>query len=67
MGVAMLAGYGVGLWKNLDIAVAQWLRKGNRFRPQRKLGDFYQTRLERYKRLLDVLDQWAEAHAETSP
>jgi xylulokinase len=64
MGVAVLAGYGVGLFKTLEAAAAQWIRKGNVVRPARKLAAYYQTRLARYKRLLECLHQWAETGAE---
>ncbi len=59
MGVALLAGYGVGLWKNLDKAAADWLQTGDRVRPQRKCAQHYQSRLARYTRLVDLLQEWA--------
>jgi xylulokinase len=61
MGVAILAGYGVGLFKKVEAAAARWIRRGNVVRPSRKLGSHYQTRLARYARLLERLNQWAEA------
>ncbi len=65
MGVALLAGFGVGLWKNLDSAASRWLKTGERFRPQRKLAAHYQSRLARYQQLLELLQQWAEMTQES--
>ncbi len=59
MGAALLAGYGVGLWKNLDTAATRWLQTGERFRPQRKLANHYQLRLARYRHLVALLNEWA--------
>ncbi len=64
MGAALLAGYGVGLWKSLDSAATRWLQTGERFRPQRKLAPHYQMRQARYTRLMDLLQQWAVATEE---
>ena len=64
MGAALLAGYGVGLFNRLETAAAQWIHKGDSVRPARKLAAHYQTRLDRYRRLLECLDQWAETEPE---
>jgi xylulokinase len=60
LGVALLAGFGVGLFKKLETAAARWIRKGDAVRPTRKLASHYQTRLARYTALLQQLNQWAE-------
>jgi xylulokinase len=64
MGVALLAGYGVGLFKRLPTAAGQWIHKGDSIRPARKLAPHYQTRLASYKSLLACLQQWAETEPE---
>jgi xylulokinase len=64
MGAAILAGYGVGLFKRLEAAAARWIRRGNVVRPSRKLGSHYRMRLARYTGLLECLNQWAETSAE---
>jgi xylulokinase len=64
MGVALLAGYGVGLFNTLAGAAARWIHKGAPVRPARKLAAHYQARLARYKGLLDCLAQWAESEPE---
>ena len=65
MGVAILAGYGVGLFKKLETPAARWIRRGNVVRPRRKLALHYETRLARYVRLLEHLSQWSETDSET--
>lgn len=65
MGVAILAGYGVGVFKKLETAAARWIRRGKVVRPRRKLASHYQKRLDRYRRLLDQLNQWAASGSES--
>ena len=64
MGVALLAGYGVGLFKTLETAAAKWIHKGNVVRPARKLAAYYRARLARYRRLLELLGEWAGSEPE---
>ncbi|MFZ5832963.1 MAG: xylulokinase [Planctomycetota bacterium] len=66
LGVALLAGYGVGLFKSLESAAAQWIHRGTVVRPARKLGEHYRSRLARYKRLLEALRDWADIETETA-
>jgi xylulokinase len=61
LGVAMLAGYGVGLFKKLEAAAARWICRGHVTRPSRKLAAHYRQRLARYAGLLEHLDQWAKS------
>jgi xylulokinase len=60
LGAALLAGRGVGLFTNLDAAAKEWIETGNTVRPNRALAEDYAARLDRYRRLLDVLQQWAK-------
>ena len=57
MGAALLAGYGVGLFKNLASTANAWISKGQIYRPNRKQRSYYQTRMQRYKHLLAALDE----------
>ena len=59
MGAAMLAGYGVGLFKSLDAAAAGWIRKGRTFRPEKEMIARYRGEVARYRRLLDSLNTFA--------
>jgi xylulokinase len=58
LGAALLAGYGVGLFRSLDAAAGDWIRTGHVVRPDRKRASHYEARLVRYRRLLEVLQQW---------
>jgi len=65
LGAALLAGFGVGLFGKLEVTAARWIRRGEAVRPSRRLGAHYQTRLARYTRLLQHLNQWAESQSQT--
>jgi xylulokinase len=56
LGVAMLAGWGVGLLKGLPQAARQWIELGETTRPKRSLAGHYSRRLARYETLLRNLD-----------
>jgi xylulokinase len=58
LGVALLAGYGVGLFQKLEAAASRWIRRGNVVRPARRMGSHYRSRLARYTRLLEHLGRW---------
>lgn len=58
LGAALLAGFGVGLFTSLDAAAAEWIETGQPLRPNRALAGHYRVRLDRYRRLLAVLDEW---------
>ena len=57
LGVAMLAGYGVGLLKSLPDAAKQWVTLGEATSPQRSLASLYTKRLSRYAAFLEHLNQ----------
>jgi xylulokinase len=59
LGVALLAGYGVGLFNKLEAAAGRWIRRGIVVRPARKLDSHYRMRLTRYTGLIKHLNQWA--------
>ncbi len=56
MGVAMLAGFGVGVFKSLPAAAKRWVRPAQAVRPDRKLASHYAGRVDRYRGLLERLD-----------
>jgi xylulokinase len=60
LGVALLAGHGVGLFPDLDEAARRWITAGAAVEPDRSLAGHYAARLSRYRRLLDLLQQWTE-------
>jgi xylulokinase len=59
LGAALVAGYGVGLFRSLDAAASNWIRTGRVIRPDRKRASHYKTRLARYRRLLGLLQEWS--------
>jgi xylulokinase len=60
LGSAMLAGYGVGLFDDLDKTAAQWVRTGKRIPSNPRMAHHYRQRLDRYERLLEAMQHWAE-------
>lgn len=60
LGAALLAGFGVGLFRSLDAAACEWINTGHVVRPDRKQAAHYQARLDRYRRLLEALQSWSE-------
>ena len=59
LGAALLAGFGVGLVKNLDATARQWIGTGRVFRPDPRQAGNFQTRLDRYQYLLEILNAWS--------
>jgi len=62
LGSALLAGYGVGLVRDLDATARKWISAGSAFRPDRRWAGYYQARRERYQRLLEILNAWSHRH-----
>jgi xylulokinase len=60
LGVALLAGYGVGLFDDLDAAARRWINTDNLVRPEPALAAHYRSRLTRYQQLLEVMHNWSE-------
>lgn len=59
LGAALVAGFGVGLFRNLDAAACTWITTGRVTLPDRKLASYYGKRLARYHHLLKELNQWS--------
>ncbi len=60
MGCALLAGFGVGLFKDLARISQKWVGRGAVTKPLQRQFTHYSARLKRYRRLLDLLNQWSE-------
>lgn len=56
MGAALVAGFGVGLFKSLAAAARRWVTLGDRVTPQRKSAKHYEARISTYRKLLVALD-----------
>ena len=59
MGCALLAGFGVGLVKDLDRSAQAWVGKGARTKSTHRESVHYARRLRRYRQLLEHLNTWA--------
>lgn len=59
MGAALLAGYGVGVVKDLQEAAARWVRTGTVTEPDPARAAVARRRLARYEELLAALNRWA--------
>lgn len=62
LGSALLAGYGVGLIKDLDATARRWISTDIAVRPDRRVAHYSQARLDRYQRLLETLNAWSDRH-----
>ncbi len=60
LGAALLAGYGVGLIGDLDDAARQWIRTGEAVRPDPAFAAHYRMRVDRYRRLIDAMQEWSD-------
>jgi xylulokinase len=58
LGSALLAGWGVGLFKDLGQTASQWIKPGKSVNPQKSDVAFYTRRLEQYVNLLEKLNSW---------
>ncbi len=64
LGVALLAGHGVGLFPDLAEAASAWIKPRQAVRPNRRRRHYYAQRLARYTALLEALHQWSRAPSE---
>ena len=61
LGVALLAGFGVGLFGDLAGTAQAWIRTGTVFHPDPQRRALYAGRLRRYAGLLEAVNAWSEA------
>jgi xylulokinase len=60
LGVALVAGYGVGLVDDLDAAAQRWIQTEIAATPNPSLAAHYRRRTARYEGLLRCLDDWSQ-------
>ncbi len=59
LGAALVAGYGIGLFRSLDAVAGDWIQTGDVIRPDRKRAGHYRRRVARYRQLLELLQEWS--------
>ena len=57
LGAALLAGFGVGLFRGLPSAAKQWIGMGVTTRPRKSMASYYAGRARRYETLLERLKE----------
>jgi xylulokinase len=57
MGLALLAGYAAGIFKDLDGAAQHWTRIGRKTKPDPQKNELYQERLNRYRAYIQVINE----------
>jgi xylulokinase len=60
MGAALLAGYGVGLFDDLNIVAGEWIATGTSIDFNSTLASYYAKRQRSYANLLEALNEWSE-------
>jgi xylulokinase len=55
MGLSLLAGHAVGIFKDLDEAVSQWTKIGRKTTPDPQKYELYRGRLNRYRSYIQVM------------
>lgn len=64
-GAAMLAGLGIGVFRDLDKTAGAWISKGGMVRPDRSVAGHYAARQKRYAQLLASPAVLTNLHRET--
>ena len=57
LGAAMLAGYGVGLFRSLPATATRWIVHGEAVRPRKSMAAYYAGRLAEYRKLIEHLNR----------
>jgi xylulokinase len=60
LGAALLAGHGVGLIGDIDAAARRWIRTDDTVQPEPALAGHYRARVDRYRRLIDLMQKWSD-------
>jgi len=55
LGAALLAGFGTGLFKDIDTVIGQWVEIKNEYYPDSEMHAFYNERHEKYLRTIQFL------------
>ena len=58
--IAMIAGFGIGLYKDLCTEAAEWIEKGNSTDPDLSRRDYCDSRVQRYDRFLQAINRMEE-------
>ncbi len=66
MGVALLAGFGVGLFKDLPKVTSSWVQTAATQKPIKKNLPYYQSRLDRYRKIIKVLSEYSDKYTDTN-
>lgn len=61
MGVAMVAGFGAGMFKSLPQVAERWIQRSNPLIPNQKMANFYKMRIKKYEKLIDCLNEFNES------
>ena len=59
MGSALIAGFGVGLFKNLPAEARNWVHLGETYEPDLSKSKLSSERIQKYARLLQMIDAWS--------
>jgi xylulokinase len=57
MGLALLAGYAAGIFKNLDDVAQQWTKTGRKTTPDHQKSELYRERLKRYRAYIQAINE----------
>jgi xylulokinase len=56
-GLALLAGYAAGIFKDLDKAARHWTKTGHRTAPDPQMNELYRERLNRYQAYIKAINE----------
>jgi xylulokinase len=59
MGSALIAGFGIGLFSDLNETAHAWIQTGRRFRPEVEKQEKYSLKVHRYEALVDILNAFS--------
>lgn len=59
MGSALIAGFGVGLFSDLNETAHEWIQTGRCFRPEIRKQEKYRLKIQRYEALIEILNAFS--------
>ena len=65
MGSALIAGFGVGLFKSLPAATSEWVHLGDTYAPDRSKSELASERIQKYAHLVQMVDAWSRKDSTT--
>ena len=63
MGAAILAGLGAGIFKDIHSVTKAWIKKSRQILPDKKMTGYYQAKIEKYKDMLKILEEYSKKYA----